>query len=57
MYEKNGLGLYPKSISKSLKCIRLKLRFDGENESFSAEFMWSRVLLSECQFHFRITED
>jgi hypothetical protein len=39
VFGKNSLGLYPKNVSKSLKYVRLKLQFDGENESFSAEFI------------------
>jgi hypothetical protein len=51
------VALYPKYVSKSLKYVRLKLRFDGENESFSAECIWNRMLLSEYLFQYTITEE
>jgi hypothetical protein len=47
-----------KSVSKSLKKLRLEMWFDGANKSFNAEFIWHNILVNiELQTNniFRLT--
>jgi hypothetical protein len=42
-------------VSKSLKKVRLEIWFDGENESFNAEFMWNNNLVKGMSISIQIT--
>lgn len=53
VFEKIGWACIQKCITVTEVCKTSA----GENESFSAEFIWNRKLLSDCQFQYRIIEE